>query len=289
MKKKILLVISILLLSVSLSTQVKCEEYSTAATSFYNKGIYYYQSKSYKLAIDSFKKAIELEPEFIDAYYNLGAIYEFTGDNELAIQTYAKLLRINPEDFDATFEIAKAYFKQSSFNISLKYLNDIPSIYSKYQEVQEYKTKVNKAIAAKNRPKIQPPKIEQIENKNHSISSKEIIGHFASPTGMATDSLGNLYIANYSNNSISKVSKDNKCSTFLKSTLIKGPIGLVIDKYNNLYIANYEGNSVLKVSPSAQISTLIPKINKPYCLHIVSNKLYISEQFSNTVQKHTLY
>ena len=277
--RKVLLVITLVLLSLTKSPQAFCQEYSSAATSYYNAGIDYYQSKSYNAAIASFQKAIEIEPEFIDAYYNLGAVYEYLGENEKAIQTYAKLLRLNPKDYDAMYETAKAYYKQANYNIAIKYLSDIPQTHKRYQQALILKSKANEKLTKSKTDSAITTNKEQITNKSNTIApntankitqtqtpQKTVIGKYSSPTGIAIDTLGNIYIANYSNDYITKITPDKKCHQIGKSQLIKGPIGLAIDKQNNIYIANYEGNTISKISPAGKIVTLISKINKPYCL-----------------------
>ena len=45
-----------------------------------------------KNAIELFKKAIELEPQYADAYYNLAGIYAFFGMEEQAYENLEKSL-----------------------------------------------------------------------------------------------------------------------------------------------------------------------------------------------------
>lgn len=46
-------------------------------------------------AIENFKKATELNPEYIDAWYNLGWMYEFLGEKKKAIEYYQQVLEID--------------------------------------------------------------------------------------------------------------------------------------------------------------------------------------------------
>ena len=43
----------------------------------YNKGIDFYNSGQFDKAVDCFRAAIDLEPEYIDAYYNLGMTLDY--------------------------------------------------------------------------------------------------------------------------------------------------------------------------------------------------------------------
>ena len=281
----IILVATLIFLIPNIHNSASCEEYSLDATNCYNEGITQYQAHSYKAAIISFQRAVQIEPTFTDAYYNLAEIYKYLNQNENAIITYAKLLNINPNDYDADFEIAKVYAKQANYTIALKYSSDIPESYQKYQEVLNFQKETKDIIY-----KLEQEKIAK-NNAKIKLSepiTKTFIDKFESPTGITTDSQGNLYIACYSTNYISKISPDKKKTVFAKSKLINGPIGLATDKFDNIYVANYESNNILKISPLGIINVFMNKISKPYCLYIKNDILYVSEQGTNTVIKYNL-
>ena len=42
-------------------------------------------------AIVSFRKAMALDPTFVDAYYNLGSIYEYLGDKLMLVEAFQEL------------------------------------------------------------------------------------------------------------------------------------------------------------------------------------------------------
>ncbi|MBN1694163.1 tetratricopeptide repeat protein [candidate division WOR-3 bacterium] len=48
-------------------------------------------------AIRDFDKAIQLNPEYVDAYYYRGNAYRSKGDYAKAIQDYDKAIELNPE------------------------------------------------------------------------------------------------------------------------------------------------------------------------------------------------
>ena len=59
----------------------------------------------------------------------------------------------------------------------------------------------------------------------------------SAPVALAFDAAGNLYVANYGNNTISKVTPAGAVSTFVSSGL-NDPMGLAFDAAGNLYVAN---------------------------------------------------
>ena len=57
-----------------------------------------------------------------------------------------------------------------------------------------------------------------------------------SPTGIAGDRYGNIYVACFSDNMIYKITPDGKRIIFIKDAKINGPIALVSDNNDNIYI-----------------------------------------------------
>lgn len=72
-------------------------------------GLFYQQKGEVNKAITFFKKAIELDPNWINAYNNLGNIYSDVGKKEEAIALYKKVIEINPYDRDAYYNLGITY------------------------------------------------------------------------------------------------------------------------------------------------------------------------------------
>jgi len=82
---------------------------------------------------------------------------------------------------------------------------------------------------------------------------------FNQPTGLAFDSLGNLYVADLSNNRIRKISPQGIISTLAggvdgfqdgsgSDSLFKRPFGLVVDAQNNVYVMDAENHRIRKIT-----------------------------------------
>jgi DNA-binding beta-propeller fold protein YncE len=119
-------------------------------------------------------------------------------------------------------------------------------------------------------------------------SSNGVYKDISSPTGLAADNTGNLFVAGFSDNTIYKIGPDNKKIVYIKSEKIDGPIGLALDSNGNIYIANYNKNNVLKVDKNGLITVLIENIANPYCLNISGDLLFVSSQGSNSVVRYKL-
>lgn len=63
----------------------------------YNLGVLLAQKGDQKEAVISFKKALEINPDFWEAHYNLGNAYTTLGRTDLATKEYRQVLAINPD------------------------------------------------------------------------------------------------------------------------------------------------------------------------------------------------
>ena len=67
--------------------------------SIYNiLAITYQILRNYNCSIESFSKAIDINPYYADGYYNLGVAYTQNGDFEKALKNYNKALSLNPNN-----------------------------------------------------------------------------------------------------------------------------------------------------------------------------------------------
>ncbi len=78
-------------------------------------------------------------------------------------------------------------------------------------------------------------------------SITEISNAFNAPTGIAFDSQGSMYVTNWSNNSITKVTNNNHITLFY--TGIASPAGIVVDAQDNIYVASYSDDYILRITP----------------------------------------
>lgn len=280
MKKKF--IVFILFLLTFVANVSYATEYSFTAIDAYNLGVQQTKTKAYNSAISSFKKAIAVEPTFADAYYNLASVYICLKQYDNAINAYSQLLKVNPNDVDAIFELAKICNMRQNYSTEIKYLSYIPTNHPKYSEAMKMKTDAEKLLA------VQKQKYISTKVNKSNPNKKVIIDKFSSPTGIATDSKGNIYVACYSDNSIMKVEGNRKLSLYNKSSMINGPIGIAFDSFDNLYVANFEGNNILKINPQGKVYVFMNKVYNPYYLYIKNDILYISEQANNIVIKYSL-
>ncbi len=62
-------------------------------------------------ARDSFEKAVQIDPKFLDAQKNLAEIYIATKEYEKGIETYQKILKQHGDDIESLLNVARLYFE----------------------------------------------------------------------------------------------------------------------------------------------------------------------------------
>lgn len=258
-------------------------EISTEAKLQYNKGVDMYRLGRYDEAITAFQQAVDIDPNYIDAYYNLGSILEYIKQDDAALAVFKQIILRKPTDYEAVYKAAALSVKLGMPDQAKSYLSLIPAnsiVNSKAQQLAaSMKTDMQTIKHEQKQLAVQSEKISQ---------SNAVYENLGSPTGMVTDKNGNLYVAGFSDNDIVKISPNGERRIFVKDSRLNGPIGLEIDSSGNIYVANYNANNVLKISSTGQVSVLIGNIQKPYCLHIDGNLLFISAQGSNSVVRYKL-
>lgn len=255
---------------------IKAFAYTEEAITTYDKGVELSKRGYIKEALEQFNKAISIEADFIDAYYNAGAIYEYLNETDNAIKLFEVLLTKTPDDDDVRVKLANLYYKKANYSKSLNVLSKITPDSVSYTECKQIREKSQNKLN----------EIKKKEQAQRLISSKVVVPGFNGPTGITKDSKGNLYIANFLSNSITKITASGQKTIIKRPEFISGPIGLVADKEDNIYIANYNSNKVVKITNDGRFENLISPIKKPYYLFVDnSGYLYITEQGTNTLIK----
>ncbi|WP_208022776.1 T9SS type A sorting domain-containing protein [Flavobacterium jejuense] len=135
---------------------------------------------------------------------------------------------------------------------------------------------------------------------------------FYFPAAMAIDSNDNLYIADYSNHRIRKITPDGLVSTVAglgsagaidgntSTATFNGPTGLCLDSSGIIYVADYGNHKIRKIDTNGQVSTfvgsgiagavdnngIIASFNHPAVVTMDSqNNFYVTDEDNNKIRK----
>jgi sugar lactone lactonase YvrE len=102
-----------------------------------------------------------------------------------------------------------------------------------------------------------------------SMDGTGAAARFDSPIGIATDSAGNVCVADVSNNNIRKITPAGMVSTLAgmagtrgstdgtgAAARFYGPLDLATDSVGNVYVAEYENKTIRKITPAGVVTTL---------------------------------
>lgn len=284
--KKLLITLSILALSTCCVSYAETQPYfpSTDAKLEYNMGIDFYKIGQYDKAMASFRRAIELDPNYIDAYFNLGSILEYLKQYDAALTVFKQIIVRKPDDYESVYKAAALSAKLGQPEKAKSYLSLIPSGSAAFYKAQELASSLNTNLSA-----IKEEQKQINQTGNAFTQSNGVYENITSPTGITSDKSGNVYVACFSDNTIYKITPDGKKIIFLKDNRLNGPIAMISDNNGNIYISNYNANNVLKVSTAGEVITLISNVQKPYGLHIAGNILFVSSQGTNSIVRYKLY
>lgn len=269
-----------LLVLIGLTLPAYCAN-ETEAKLEYNKGIDFYKIGQYDKSMEAFRRAIDLNPDLIDAYYNLGSILTYLGQDEAALTVFKQIVVRKPDDYESVYKAAELSQKLGRPDKAKSFLALIPPnshVSAKAQELAKIMKSDMQTI--RNEQKATPESIQPLNSG--------VYNNIASPTGIATDNNGNLYVAGFSDNVVYKITPNGDRILFLKDKHLNGPVGLISDNSGNLYIANYNANNVIKVDKTGLVTVILREINKPYGLHISNGVLFVSSQGENSIIRYKL-
>lgn len=94
--------------------------YKTPELAYFNMGWAYYNKADYKIAVESFKKAVQFNPDYAQAHYNLGLTLDKLGDVKGSVESYEKAIKFQANYPDAYYAIGLAYVKLKDKSAAMK-------------------------------------------------------------------------------------------------------------------------------------------------------------------------
>jgi hypothetical protein len=137
---------------------------------------------------------------------------------------------------------------------------------------------------------------------------------FRNPSSTAVDSSGNVYVADYNNHTIRKVTPTGVVTTLAGSAGLAGsadgtgsnarfnyPNGVAVDSTGNVYVADFRNQTIRKVTPAGVVTTLAgsagntgstdgtgsaARFNDPFGVAVDSTgNVYVADRSNHTIRK----
>jgi superkiller protein 3 len=127
-KKVILFIVLMLIVAAGVAWAKKAEEW-------FEKGNMAMSAGYNNVAIRFFKKAIEIDPNYLESYINIGLLYSKEGNTKKAISYYEKAIAIDPDFTKAHYNLGVIYAKKGKLDKAISEFKRCISIDPDYAEV----------------------------------------------------------------------------------------------------------------------------------------------------------
>ena len=112
------------------------------AVTWYNLGVSYNKPGQSGLAIEAYKRAVQINPQLVQAWNNLGFNYGKAGQTAQAIEAFQQVVRTNPQDADAWYNLGSNYEEAGN----------IVQAMEAYHQASRLKTQSEQAASKKDEP-----------------------------------------------------------------------------------------------------------------------------------------
>ncbi len=138
----------------------------------------------YNAAIENYRKAAKIKPDYADIYNNMGSALQGTGDLDAAMQNYEKAIQLNPDFAEAysnrgivLYGLGRAGEALQCYNKAIQLKPDFTAAYSNRGNVLRDLNRFDEALASYQKAlEINPDYAEAHYNMGGALQEKEVLG-----------------------------------------------------------------------------------------------------------------
>lgn len=106
------------------------------AEAYYNLGHVYYNLHRYTEAIDAYKEAVKVKPNYVEAYISLGIVSSMLSRYDEAIEALKKAVKINPKNAEAHYRLGNIYSELEKSEEAIEAFKQAVKIKPKFAEAR---------------------------------------------------------------------------------------------------------------------------------------------------------
>lgn len=130
------------------------------------QGNEFFTTRNYDKAINIYKRAIELKPNYTDALYNIATCFNLTGKVKDALESYKKIVKLIPNDIEAMTYMGKCHLTLGDYENSKNSLSKVLQMNPKYDLAHRYLLEAENKKLARTNPVVAKRKKELHKQKN---------------------------------------------------------------------------------------------------------------------------
>lgn len=125
--------------------------------------------------------------------------------------------------------------------------------------------------------------------------------YFATPTGISTDTSGNIYVVDLGAYDVRKISPSYAVTTFAGNPTHQGNVDgtgtsalfayindVATDLYGNVYVADFNNNNIRKITPAGVVTTFLTNVVEPTGVAVDSlGYIYVASPFVDGIRKYS--
>jgi tetratricopeptide (TPR) repeat protein len=94
-------------------------------TNLFNGGLQSNRQNQLEDAVSKYKMAIELLPNRTEPYKNLAFTYSQLKETDLSIETYEKAMQVDPDDLEIKYNLGMTYYNTQKYNEAIPYFQEV--------------------------------------------------------------------------------------------------------------------------------------------------------------------